>query len=250
MMKYAVPAVLAVWVFTQSIMAQEDRVQDAVNAFEEAEYQTTIDILESLVAEGKEDGDIFLNLGHAYFQIDDFGQAMLNYLRAQQYIPRDFELQTQIVRLRANRIDIQGDTLTLVELIGTTTNSLLTLTELAWLVWLSWVIWFLLFVLYRLRKAWRELLRVLILVMGLMLVGAGFLLGTRLWLEENRPIAVAIVSETTAMSGPGESYLSYFPLHAAAEVRVLETRLEWMRILLPDGRQGWVHQDTIELVYR
>jgi len=248
MMKYGVFVVLFTLLLNLQITAQDSRVDDAVTAFEQNDYLRTVELLESLVADGKADGSIFLNLGHAYFQVGDLGRSMLNYLRAQQYIPRDFELQTQIVRLRANRTDIQGDATTLLESIGTTTNNLLTLTEFAWLVWLGWVGWFSLFVWYRLRKTWRELLRVLIVVVGLMLSVSGGLLAMRLWLEENRPAAVAVVREAAAMSGPGESYLTYFTIHAAAEVRILETRLDWVRILLPDGRQGWVQQDTVQLI--
>jgi SH3-like domain-containing protein len=50
------------------------------------------------------------------------------------------------------------------------------------------------------------------------------------------------------MSGPGEDYLELYRLYAAAELRVLETHDDWARFVLPDGRQGWVERDNIELI--
>jgi hypothetical protein len=37
-----------------------------------------------------------------------------------------------------------------------------------------------------------------------------------------------------------------FSLHAGAEIRVLELRNEWARIVLPGDLQGWVPEGTVE----
>jgi uncharacterized protein YgiM (DUF1202 family) len=50
------------------------------------------------------------------------------------------------------------------------------------------------------------------------------------------------------MSGPGEKYLELFELHTAAEVTIVDTRGEWTRFHLPDGREGWIPNAAIERV--
>jgi len=54
--------------------------------------------------------------------------------------------------------------------------------------------------------------------------------------------------ETEVMSGPGEQYFNLFDLHAAAEVRVVEQRGNWLWVELPDVRQGWIPITAVEKV--
>jgi hypothetical protein len=39
-----------------------------------------------------------------------------------------------------------------------------------------------------------------------------------------------------------------FKLHAGTEVKVKDRRPGWLRIVLPDGQQGWVEEQWTELV--
>ncbi|MBU6303181.1 MAG: BatD family protein [Verrucomicrobia bacterium] len=62
--------------------------------------------------------------------------------------------------------------------------------------------------------------------------------------------AVILAGEVTARKGDAAIYESAFsaPLHAGAEVVVLEQRGAWWRIRVEDGNEGWIPADTAELV--
>jgi hypothetical protein len=76
----------------------------------------------------------------------------------------------------------------------------------------------------------------------------GFLLSGRLVLEALRPSAVVTSPVVSGMSGPGEDYLELFTLHQAAEIRIVMNNNTWVWIELPDGRQAWLPEASIQLV--
>ena len=75
------------------------------------------------------------------------------------------------------------------------------------------------------------------------------LLGSRIFVEQQRPVAVIVSPSAQVMSGPGQDYLPLFSLMTAAEVRLLEARAGWVRVVLPDGLQGWLPVEALERVW-
>jgi tetratricopeptide (TPR) repeat protein len=242
--------VLAVAV-VQSASAQTD-VNDVVTqanaAYQSGDYDTAISLYESLVASGAHDGAIYYNLGTAYYQTGDQTRALLNYRRAQNWIPRDSDLNANMALIRAQRLDVQSEETGLIESLSVLTSSILTLTELGWIALGVWALWFLLLSVGILRKRWGDFLRPLLIVLAVVAVAGVTLLASRMYVNANAPGAVVVETIVTAMSGPGETYLELFQLHTAAELRLLETNGNWVRIALPDGRQGWLPRNSLELI--
>ena len=244
MMKRIIVVIILIWLFSFDVYAQDNDLIRAANAYSVGDYAATINILEQAIANGTYNGSIFLNLGHAYFQSGDAGRALLNYRRAQQYFPRDVELQTQIARIRANRVDGTNESVLPLELIAESTESF-SVSELALLPLIFWIAISLLGLAYLLRSQWRSTLRVgwILLIVPLALSIALF--GVRYWQETSRPAAVIIVDTVTVRSGPGENYLTFFELHNAAEVRIIESRRDWVRFTMPTGQQGWIETSAL-----
>ena len=66
----------------------------------------------------------------------------------------------------------------------------------------------------------------------------------------DRPVAVIVPQEVAAHTAPDETSVIRFKLHAGTELRVQDERQGWVRVSLPDGQQGWVGEEWVELVYR
>jgi hypothetical protein len=149
--------------------------------------------------------------------------------------------------LRTRRADLLGEERVLIDGVAAFTAGILTISEL---VTLTWVMWLLLFGLASglLFARWRSRLRLLFGLWLIWLVACSVLLFGRMYVEAQRPAAVIVEERVTVMSGPDEVYLELYTLHAAAELRLLETREGWVRFTLPDGRQGWLPQDTVAIV--
>lgn len=250
MVRFSVVALFLLWgfVFPLQQPSTGDQIALAQAAYERGDYPAAIQAYNSLLQAGYRDGSLYFDLASAYDQSGDLGNALLNDLRARQFIPRDTTLNQNIARIRATRIDIQGDQSSLLFGIGDLAVSVATVNEWLWLVWIFLLVEC---VLISSRIAWPRFhasLLAPIIGCGVMLLLCFILLGSRLIGESLRPAAVITQDKVSAMSGPGEKYLELFDLHTAAEVRVVETRVDWVWVELPDGRQCWLPADALDPV--
>lgn len=230
----------------------QDNLTDLANqagaAYTAGDPTTAVSLYESLLDAGVRDSAVYFNLGSAHYTLGNFGQAMLNFRRAQLLTPRDPDLNAHLSRVRAQRLDVQGDETALVDTLAALTAGLLTLTELGWLVFVIWSIFFALVILSITQAKLRDALRIPLVIFSLIMLGAVLLLGSRLYVNAVRPAAVAVAGVIPVMSGPGDAYLLIDELHSGAEMRLLEQRGDWLRFVLPDGRQGWALAASIEII--
>jgi len=198
---------------------------------------------------GIRNGKLYYNIGNCYFRMEDIGRAILNYRRAEQYMPNDPNLHQNLEYARSkrlDRIDVKQTTRVLNTLffwhydVSTKTRSvvfvgffvLLWACALArifvprpWLAWLAGI---------------SALLAVLFL---------GSLLVETAALERNKA-GVIVAPQIVARQGDGESFDPSFkePLHAGTEFELVEKRPDWYRVELADGRKCWVPAQSTGLV--
>src|SRR5271169_3657453 len=55
----------------------------------QADYRESASLLESLLADGFQNGAVYYNLGNAYFRAGEFGRSIAAYRKAKPYRPRD-----------------------------------------------------------------------------------------------------------------------------------------------------------------
>ncbi len=249
-MRYFIIILLCCFTLTIPASAQSDAdtLRAANAAYENGDYPLAILLYETVITAGARDGVVYFNLGNSYYQSGDSGRALLNYRRAQNIMPRDLDLNINIARIRSERTDIQGDETALPDSLSALTSNTLTITEFGWLMLVLWALWFVILLVRILRPRWRSTLIVPLLAFGITLIIGIALFGSRLYVENYRPAAVVVAPITQVMSGPGDNYLGHFQIHIATELRILETRGEWTRFVLPDGRQGWILDETIEKI--
>jgi tetratricopeptide (TPR) repeat protein len=220
------------------------QAEEANNLYDSGEYAAAAAIYNTLIASGIHDPAIYANLGHSYLALGDLGRALLNYRRAQNLSPRAAELNNFLARVRAARNTIQGDEIILVDSLAQLTQGIVTESELTAGALLLWFVFFVALSAKFLRSTWPIPIGPLLILLGLILA----LWGSRLYTTRYRPPGVVTAPIAAVMSGPGETYLKLYDLYAAAELRILETRGEWVRFVLPDQRQGWLPVSSIERV--
>lgn len=219
-------------------------LDEAQLAYDAGNYEAAISLYEFVLLNDNNNGAIYTNLGHAYYLNGQSGKALQNYLRAAQLLPRNAVIAEQIVLIRAERDDEIIGQSDWVNATYTLTADYVTISELSLSIFILWV---LLFGMMSIRIK-RQGLGIPISILGIIVfIGLG-LLGTRLYLDYERPSAVVLVDDVQVMSGPDTSYLELFTLHEAMELRIVENREDWVRFALPDGRQGWVMSDHIGLI--
>jgi tetratricopeptide (TPR) repeat protein len=203
-----------------------------------------------LVEEGGiQNGKLFYNIGNINFLLQDTGRAILNYRRAEQFIPNDPNLVKNLAYARNMRQDkleikdqrkIQQTLLFFHYDFGTRTR--LVFFGISYV--LFWIFAGLKIFSRRPYTSW---------VLGISLCFT-LLFGASLYIERLQSTrsleGVILDSEVIARQGDADSYQPSFedPLHGGTEFVLLEDRGAWWQIELPDGRSCWIPEKSGELV--
>ncbi len=221
----------------------------ANEAFAAGDYARAISLYTSALETGVEDASIFSNLAAAYYRSGDLAGALLNYRRAEQYSPRDPDLVHNLALVRGSRQAVVGDETGFFEGLAAFCIRLVTLDEQVILTWMIWMGWF------GLATGWllanersRRAIRPFLFVLSGLLLVALLALGNRWLLGQYRPEVIVRDTDLAVYSGPGDQYLRLFRLTAAVEGRVMQHERGWIRLRLPDGRQGWVEAAGVEAI--
>ncbi len=198
---------------------------------------------------GVENGRLYYNIGNAHFRMNDIGRAILNYRKAQQYIPNDANLQQNLDYARKRRIDRLEQTQKARAMravffwhydFSAKSRSAIFLISFL-LVWgaaaarlffprpfLKWVIG-------------------VSAVLSLLFLAS--LIAELAQLNSLRP-GVVIARETVARKGDSETYEQSFkePLHAGAEFILIEDRGDWKHVELADSRRCWLPSKAVGMV--
>ncbi len=214
-------------------------------------YPRTIELLESIVHNGYASGELFYNLGNAYYRAGNIARAILNYERARRLMPEDEDLR--------HNLQIAGTMIT--DRIEPTPRLFLwewwdglkaafSLRAITWTAYAFYLLFLSAVCLVILAR--RYLLRSI----GLWAAGASaVLLGLTLIVmyakvsEIHRTDeAVMMQSVVTVKNSPDEKSSDAFVLHAGLRVNMIDRVGSWVKIRLADGKVGWVLDSSLEQI--
>lgn len=213
-------------------------------------YQKAVIRFERIVREGAiENGKLYYNIGNSYFRMKDIGRAVLNYRRAEQYIPNDPNLHQNLEYARRRRVDSieeQQKTRVLKTLffwhydVSTRARALIFTGSFA-------LLWCCAIVRLYVRRAALGWAIGLLGAVSLLLLGS--LTAEMMHLKTVNP-GVILAAEVVARKGDSDTYEPSFKeaLHAGSEFILVEDRGEWYHVELTDGRRCWVPVTSIGLV--
>ena len=198
---------------------------------------------------GIENGRLFYNIGNIYFRLGDTGKAILNYRRAERFIPNDINLQQNLNYARSRCVDKiepkpQSQVLRTIFFwhydLGGITRAWL-LAAFTGLLWLSWGIYLLR------RSSWLRYAALSCAVVSLFLAGS---LAVDAYEQANVRTGVILQPEVTGRKGDSTTFEPTFkePLHMGVEFNLVEERKGWLHIELADGRRCWIPESAAGLI--
>ncbi|MEM7010040.1 MAG: hypothetical protein AAF585_01030 [Verrucomicrobiota bacterium] len=219
-------------------------------------YQRAADQFEQLIhEEGIENGELFYNLGNVYYLKGDVGRALLNYRRAELYLPMDSQLRDALKYVRTQRADFfpdaswdvrSGRLRVIANMIFFYHHALSQPSRVIATLILYITFWGLAAAALFLRGHWR--IRTLV-GLGVILIVVG---GSTYLHAARNPQKEAVVVEREVLPRKGDAFIydAAFnnPIHSGAELRILEERREWWKVRFEDGNEGWIPADTAERV--
>jgi tetratricopeptide (TPR) repeat protein len=198
---------------------------------------------------GVENGRLFYNIGNIYFRLGDTGKAILNYRRAERFIPNDVNLQQNLNYARSRCLDKidpkpQSQVLRTVFFwhydLGAITRAWL-LAVISGLLWLSAGIYLLK------RKSWLRYVAASCAALSLLLACS---LTVDAYEQANVRTGVILQQEVIGRKGDSTTFEPTFkePLHMGVEFNLVEERKGWLHIELADGRRCWIPESAAEMI--
>jgi tetratricopeptide (TPR) repeat protein len=217
----------------------------AGQAYKDGAFERAAAVYEKLLAQGIVNGSMFYNLGNAYLKAGKIGKALVNYRRAEMFMPRNEDLQANIqYTLQLTTDKIEGrDPYAYIKYFCFW-YSKLNIRELAVLFLIfNGMLWGL--AIARLFYRWEYLWLALYAAIACALL-LGISSSIKLYSFYYRPAGVVTAKEITVRSGGSVNDTALFQLHEGAEFDWLDEGGGWVKISLRDGKKGWVQKDTVE----
>jgi hypothetical protein len=231
----------------QTLETANDLFRSATNSTGYAEAAKQYELL--VQEDGILNGSIFYNLGNSWFMAGDVGRAILNYRRAELYLPNNADVKHNLknaLKLRTDLIPEKAASPWVKKLFGWHLNTSPRFRgecfAISWLVlWGSW---------FWLLRSPRKEARITAVVSGILSI---LLLGsliTESILKHAAVPGVVTAKEVIARKGDGTMYAPTFldPLHSGTEFQCLEERGDWLHIRLADGQGCWIPKNAGEKV--
>ncbi len=201
-----------------------------------------------LVDDGIENGYLLYDLGNAHVQAGQFGLAIAAYRSASRYIPSDERLHANLVHARSlvnNPIENQKSKTILTRLTfwhgSFPTNIRLGIGMISWFAF-----WGLMSV--RIFKGIPGFKTVSIFL-GFISIVLSVSVGLDIT-DQYSQHGVIVLNEVIVRKGNGMNYSPLFkePIHEGVEFEIIEQRPNWVHILLPNGTQGWVEEESVNII--
>ncbi|MFV1987725.1 MAG: tetratricopeptide repeat protein [Gemmatimonadota bacterium] len=228
-----------------------ERFQAGNLLYQGGDFAGAVAAYAEILDSGLESGDLYYNLGNAYFKLGRLGPSILAYERARRALPRDENVAANLQLARSLTADqitplpgfwltrawsawvdlLPRQTLNAVVTLGyLLVMSLLVLAVMRGAVRRSWVV----------RAA--GTIAALTAVLAINLAVREFGLG-------RADYGVILVGETPVQSAPAaDPALQLFSIHEGTRVRIDRRSDGWLEVVLEDGKVGWLRSETLEAI--
>jgi tetratricopeptide (TPR) repeat protein len=237
----------------EGLMAQspEQTFEKANGLYQEAKFAEAIRLYESIVRNGYVSGELYYDLGNAYYKAGDIGRAVLNYERALRLMPNDEDLQHNLQLANFLVTDrIEPTPRLFVWDYWDSLKAAFSLDALTWTGYAMYVLLITSLALVIISRTYR--LRRLALFAGsistVLLVLVIVLLAGRIGDATRMDQAVVIAKITTVKNSPDAQSSDAFVLHSGVKVTITDSVGEWIKIRLADGKVGWMEWGDAEVV--
>jgi len=239
-------------VFFSNVFSKDfdENFYKANNYYNNSKYLESINIYESILAEGWESSNLYYNLGNSYFRQNQIGQSIWAYNKALKMDPRNEDLIKNLSIAEAKIKDriILPDEFYFVKVYGNF-KSRYTLKE--WLlaggiIVLFTVVSFLISE-FQILNNWKIVRVVKILMLLTVMIHLVTL--DKFFDDNDDKLGIIIDNQVKAYSGPfyGDNSV-LFNINEGTEVMIKQNQKNWTEIILLDGKRGWITSNKIRLL--
>jgi tetratricopeptide (TPR) repeat protein len=221
----------------------------ANDLYTKKEYHEALELYQELANRGIQNPSLYYNLANTYFKIGNIGYAVLYFERALLLKPFDRDIRSNLDHVKAQLEDKirplydEGIFRLLRKLFSYLTLKITAYLEIILFTFLIFLLLSFLFLPHSRHRLKNPLVVVGILYMAILI---GMIAQSSH--EKRYPKGVILQKVLEVKSSPLAESETLFTLHEGTKFKLIEQRGEWIRFSTQDGRQGWILQDSAELI--
>lgn len=215
--------------------------------YEKGEYKKAVAEDESILAEGFKSGNLYYNLGNAYFKGGDLGRAVLNYERALRLMPRDSDLVSNY-RLAKSLVKQKNPSEKRMIVLKWLDRGMeyITLRQAIIMATFLYFILVIYIIVTRVFKKYKSFSIPIIILILLLFITVLVPLAKKL--EDFETGGVVVAKITDARFEPEKDAMVHFPLYEGMKVYITRRKGDWYKVSRPDGKLGWVDRSEVSLI--
>jgi tetratricopeptide (TPR) repeat protein len=220
------------------------------DAYRKGDYKAAIREYESVRQAGLENFALNFNLGNAYFKTEQIGKSIVSYERALRLEPADPDALYNLQFAQMYVVDkivtpppffLSGFWHNLV--------NLLNLNQWATGVLLCYILLVAVIILrmFHQNETWRRLLGLTLWPVAIILCIA-LVFAFANWSQAAHKDAIILDPKASVYSSPADDATEVFALHQGCKVRLSERSGAYIKIMLADGKVGWIKGAALEVI--
>lgn len=236
-------AVLLVTTFQLQGQTAEDSFKQGNASYADGRYQEAIDAYRKVLDSDLESAAVYYNLANAHFKLNNIAPSVYYYEKAKRLAPGDFEIRNNASFAEKMKIDA-------IQPLPENTfkrwfNSVLNLTTTDGWAYITVGLMILFVVLFLGYYFSIDSVKKRSLFVGsftsILLGGVALLFAYTAYdkAEKDRP-AIVFATEADVKSEPNLASTEAFKLHEGTRVMILDTVDNWKKIIIADGKTGWI----------
>lgn len=240
-------AIITVCLLMPSIKTYADDVgsslKEATDAYSRGEYDGAEKIYRMLLEARPSVSTLHANLARVLYREGKLGEAIFEMVKAHNLNPRDAEINADLEYLRNDAIDqIKSKKTNIFKRAFDLIDESIGLSD-------AWILLVIALAFYFGALSIRIFVRRTYITWIVISVGLVCALFVSILLKKeffSNPFGVVTAVECTVFSGPNDTNVVLFKLHEGAEFEITDLNEGgWKKILLADGKQGWIKKEDI-----
>ncbi|TFH01654.1 MAG: tetratricopeptide repeat protein [Calditrichales bacterium] len=244
-MKSKVTTWLIIWLLVltgKGIQAQDDPESlflTSNRAYTEGRYQEAVEGYLKILDQKIESGEVFFNLGNAYYKLGQIGPALLYYEKARKYLEGDPGLEQNIELAQLKIVDeIEEIPKIFFEIWWLKLTHMVSIHTMLWFT-LGCFTLFIALIITLMLKNYRILYR-LVWTVSVAFVLLFIITAGQIYEFETSRFGIILAQKVSVQSEPGLSATEVFILHEGTRVKVNREFNDWLEITIADGKTGWM----------
>lgn len=240
------------FLFSFGVLAQNQALFKKANTlYNEGKYAEAIENYEAILETEQHSADLYFNLANAHYKLNNIAPSIYYFEKALLLNPDEADIKNNVAfakNMTIDAIDIIPDA-GFSKLLNNTTNkfSFDTWAKTAVAFVFCFVILFLVyyFAYSTLKKRLAFIGSIVALISVFITLSFAF---HKFNLDKKDNPAIIFAQESKVKSNPNERSEESFRLHEGTKVQVVETYNGWNKIMLSDGKSGWVMSQDLKLL--